>query len=204
MLLATLLLAGRDEPRELTAYALLLVLGWAAGVVLGHVGRLLGLSAWTWWPPASAPKQDAFFDRRAWALEAVAFAVPSSCSRSGLSRAVSHVSRAGGVLLVTAALLALYGALRTTWSPRTFRAAPRIRAEARRLGRGRERPGRRQPETRRARVRSRGRAGRRRRSDVGLRSQVRANRTTSSSGCPLPPANVKFRSESDFRAAGES
>ena len=115
--IGALLFAGRRAPAELAAYAVFLLLGWAAGVTLGHVGKLLSLSAWTWWPPGERPKQAAFFARRAWAIEAVAFAVGVELLAVGalLERVV--LARGGAVLLVLAAALALGGALWTTWSP---------------------------------------------------------------------------------------
>jgi hypothetical protein len=113
--LCVLLFSGRRGTAELTAYAVLLLLGWVAGVTLGHVGRLLALSAWTWWPPGERPRQAAFFDRRAWALEAVAFAAAVELLAVGALAGSAVVARVGAVLLVAAALLGLGGALRTTW-----------------------------------------------------------------------------------------
>lgn len=54
------LLAGLGpQQRGLAAYVLLLLLGWAAGVTIGHLPKLLSLSIWVWWPPGPRPKQDA-------------------------------------------------------------------------------------------------------------------------------------------------
>src|SRR5581483_4221471 len=50
------LLAGAgSQARGLAAYVLLLLLGFAAGVTLGHVPKLLSLSIWVWWPPGPRP-----------------------------------------------------------------------------------------------------------------------------------------------------
>lgn len=71
-----LVLVGTDpSPREFAAYTIWLLLGWAGGVTLGHVGKLLALSAWTSWPRGPRPKQAWFYPRRLWLLVAVAFAL---------------------------------------------------------------------------------------------------------------------------------
>jgi hypothetical protein len=117
VVLTGFLASGRREPEVLAAYATLVLLGWAAGVTLGHLGKLLALSAWTWWPPGARPKQAVFFDRRAWSLALVAFAGGVQLLALGPLVASATVARLGGVLLVVTALLALGGALRTTWPP---------------------------------------------------------------------------------------
>ena len=49
---------SRRLPARLTALVVALLVGrWAGGVTLGHLGKLLSLSAWTWWPPGPRPKQ---------------------------------------------------------------------------------------------------------------------------------------------------
>ncbi len=111
------MLIGHRDAAEITAYGIFLLLGWAAGVTLGHVGKLAALSAWTWWPPGPRPKQAAFFDRRAWALEVVAFAGAVELLAAGALLRSVGVARSGALLLVVAALLGLGGVLRTTWTP---------------------------------------------------------------------------------------
>lgn len=113
--LSALLFTGRRGPAELAAYAVFLLLGWAAGVTLGHVGKLLSLSAWTWWPPGERPKQAAFFAGKAWTLEVVAFAAGVELLAVGALVENAGLARAGAAFLVAAALLALGGALWTTW-----------------------------------------------------------------------------------------
>src|SRR5581483_10302632 len=56
------------------AYVILLLGGWAAGVVVGHVGKLLSLSLWVWWPPGPRPKQAELYPRRLALVAAGAFA----------------------------------------------------------------------------------------------------------------------------------
>lgn len=117
VVLAGLLAAGRRQPEILAAYAVLVLLGWAAGVTLGHLGKLLALSAWTWWPPGDRPKQAAFFDRRAWSFALATFAAGTQLLALGALAGDATLTRLGGLLLVATALLALGGALRTTWPP---------------------------------------------------------------------------------------
>ncbi len=94
----------------LASYVVFLLLGWAAGVTLGHIGKLLALSLWVWWPPGPRPKQAALYPRALWLVEAAAFAVGVELvGLAPLTRTVG-LAYAGGALLVTAALLACAGA----------------------------------------------------------------------------------------------
>src|SRR5438552_5087401 len=43
--------AGAGGTRFVSGYVILLLVGWAGGVVVGHVVKLLSLSLWVWWPP---------------------------------------------------------------------------------------------------------------------------------------------------------
>lgn len=118
--LATLLLAGWVEPqRVLTAYVVLLLAGWAAGVALGHLGKLLSLSVWVWWPPGPRPKQEALYPRRIWLAEALAFAAGIEAIAAGSLVGSMGLARSGAVAVTAAALLAVAGAART------WRARPR-------------------------------------------------------------------------------
>lgn len=111
-------LARSPSPQTLSAYVLLLLLGWAAGVTLGHVGKLLALSAWTWWPPGPRPKQAAFYARRTWIAVAVAFAAGTELLAAGALTGTTAVARAGGAALVFSAVAALHGATCTLLQPR--------------------------------------------------------------------------------------
>ena len=116
--LAALLLAGWVEPqRVLTAYVVLLLAGWAAGVTLGHLGKLLSLSVWVWWPPGPRPKQEALYPRRLWLAEALAFAVGIEAIAAGSLAGRTGLARGGAVAVTAAALLAAAGAART-WHAR--------------------------------------------------------------------------------------
>jgi hypothetical protein len=101
----------------LVAYAVFLLLGWAGGVTLGHLGKLLSLSLWVWWPPGPRPKQAALYPRAVWLGETAAFAV--GVELVGLAPLTESVAAAyaGGALLVAAAALAGAGAL-STWRSR--------------------------------------------------------------------------------------
>ena len=106
--------------RGLPAYVILLLFGWAGGVTLGHLGKLLSLSLWVWWPPGPRPKQDALYPRTAWLVEASSFAVAVELLAVGSLTGSTAVARAGGVLLVGSAGFATMGAA-LTWSRRAYR-----------------------------------------------------------------------------------
>ena len=116
--LAALLLASWVEPqRVLTAYVVLLLAGWGAGVTLGHLGKLLSLSIWVWWPPGPRPKQEALYPRGVWLAEALAFAVGIEAIACGSLAGSTWLVRGGAVAVTAAALLAVSGAART-WHAR--------------------------------------------------------------------------------------
>lgn len=105
-------------PQRLTAYVVLLLVGWAGGVTLGHLGKLFSLSAWAWWPPGPRPKQSAFYPRRVWVAEAVLFAVGVEAVAVGALRGSEWALRGGAIVLVAGAVAALAGAGRTVASAR--------------------------------------------------------------------------------------
>lgn len=100
-------------PRRLTAYVVALLIGWAGGVTLGHLGKLLSLSVWAWWPPGPRPKQAALYPRRTWLLEAVMFAVGLETLVDGVLRGSPGMTRAGAALLCCSAVAACAGAVVT-------------------------------------------------------------------------------------------
>lgn len=101
------LLAGAGpQQRDVAAYVLLLLLGWAAGVTLGHLPKLLSLSIWVWWPPGPRPKQDALYPRRLAQLEAVVFAIGVEITAIGIYAGSSSTARTGAAFITTAAVLA--------------------------------------------------------------------------------------------------
>jgi hypothetical protein len=116
--LAGLMLTGiLSAGRVVVAYVILLLGGWAAGVTLGHLGKLLSLSVWVSWPPGPRPKQDALYPRLVWLAEASAFAAAVELLAAGSLAGSLTLTRAGGVLLAVAAALAATGAA-ITWSRR--------------------------------------------------------------------------------------
>lgn len=105
-----MLLGLEVTPRRLVAYVCSLLVGWAAGATLGHLGKLLSLSAWTWWPPGPRPKQAALYPAGIWLAEAIAFALGVEAVVDGVLAGSHGAVAAGGVLLVGSAALALAGA----------------------------------------------------------------------------------------------
>jgi hypothetical protein len=106
-----------SSERVLVAYVVFCLIGWAAGVTIGHLGKLLSLSLWVWWPPGPRPKQASLYPRRVWLAEAIAFGVAVELVGSGSLSGEETVTRAGGALLLLAAVLAATGAVRT-WRSR--------------------------------------------------------------------------------------
>jgi hypothetical protein len=111
---ALMLLGAVSAQRGIVAYVLFLLFGWAGGVTLGHLGKLLSLSLWVWWPPGPRPKQDALYSRGVWLVEAAAFAGGVELLAIGSLAGTVELVRAGGVLLVSAVSLAVVGA-GATW-----------------------------------------------------------------------------------------
>jgi hypothetical protein len=108
------MLLGLDpSPARLTAYVVAFLVGWAAGVTLGHLGKLLSLSAWTWWPPGPRPKQAALYPRRVWLVEAIVFAVGIELLVNGVLGGSESMTLLAGMLLVAAAGAACVGAALT-------------------------------------------------------------------------------------------
>jgi hypothetical protein len=101
----------------LIAHVVLLLVGWAGGVTLGHIGKLLSLSLWVWWPPGPRPKQATLYPRRVWLAEAAAFVAGVELLAAGVLVGSTGAARAGGAVLVAAAALASAGAWRT-WTRR--------------------------------------------------------------------------------------
>lgn len=102
-----------DERRAATAYGVLLVGGFAAGILVGHAGKLLALSAWANWPPGPRPRQEALYPRRAWQAEAILFLVATQLLADGTLLEAPSLVRAGAAVLVAAAATALAAALLT-------------------------------------------------------------------------------------------
>lgn len=113
--------AAAIEPghvRVVSAYVVFLLVGWAAGVVFGHVGKLLSLSLWVWWPAGPRPTQAALYPRRLHLGEAGAFLIGVEALALGVLAGSAGVARGGAALLALSALLTIGGAV-TTWRRRS-------------------------------------------------------------------------------------
>jgi hypothetical protein len=93
--------------REAVVGVLLLGLGWAVGVILGHLGKLVSLSGWGSWPPGPRPKQADLYPLRGWQIEVVLFGLGVEVFVLGVLASSVGVARVGGALLVASAVIAL-------------------------------------------------------------------------------------------------
>lgn len=103
--------------RGLPAYVVLLLLGWGAGVTLGHLGKLLSLSLWVWWPPGPRPKQEHLYPRRLGLGSAAAFSAGVELVAVGALAQSTVVVRTGAALVLAGSIVAAAGAA-VTWSRR--------------------------------------------------------------------------------------
>jgi hypothetical protein len=109
--------AGADSVHIVCGYVVLLLVGWAGGVVIGHVGKLLSLSLWVWWPPGPRPKQAELYPRRLGLFAAAAFALGVESLALGAFIDSTGLARAGAGVLCVSALLSIGGAT-LTWRRR--------------------------------------------------------------------------------------
>ena len=98
------------ERRAAIAAVLLLGLGWAAGMIVGHLGKLVSLSAWGSWPRGPRPRQAELYPRRPWQVEVVLLAAGVQLLAAGAFFEAGAVARTGAVLLAASAAAALVGA----------------------------------------------------------------------------------------------
>ncbi|HWQ24942.1 MAG TPA: hypothetical protein VNK94_12615 [Gaiellaceae bacterium] len=114
-----------DGRRAAIAAVLLVGLGWAAGVILGHLGKLVSLAGWGSWPPGPRPSQASLYPRRAWQAEAALFAMGVQLAAAGVLVGSAVLVRGGAVVLTGGALLALGGVGETLRRVRSGRKAGR-------------------------------------------------------------------------------
>ncbi|HEY6963216.1 MAG TPA: hypothetical protein VI408_15125, partial [Gaiellaceae bacterium] len=114
---------GVGGTRTVVAYVVLLLGGWAAGVVTGHVPKLLSLSVGVWWPPGPRPKQAALYPRRLMLAEALVFAAGIELLAAGVLAGSVAVTRTGSVLVLAATLLVAAAAL-DVWRRRLLQRRP--------------------------------------------------------------------------------
>jgi hypothetical protein len=119
------LLGALDARRAAIACVLLLLAGWAAGVIVGHVGKLLALSAWANWPPGPRPKQAELYPRLPWRAEAALHLVAVELLTAAALAQSATTARAGAALLAVSAALAASGAVLTVLRVRRRRGQPR-------------------------------------------------------------------------------
>jgi hypothetical protein len=126
-LLALLASAGTVDARRAAVAGVLLVgVGWAAGVIVGHLGKLLSLSAWGSWPPGPRPRQGALYPLRGWQLEVVLFAIGAEALAAGVVLDRPALARSGGVVLACAGAVALASALECVRRTVRGRASSRV------------------------------------------------------------------------------
>jgi hypothetical protein len=100
--------AGAGAGRRAAVTCVVLVgVGWATGVILGHLGKLVSLSGWGSWPPGPRPKQADLYPQRAWQVEVALFAFGVELLALGVLVSSELTARIGGVLLLVAAAVAL-------------------------------------------------------------------------------------------------
>jgi hypothetical protein len=95
-------------------YVLFFLGGWAAGVTLGHLGKLFSLSAWASWPPGPRPRQTSLYPRRTWLVEALLFAVGIETLADGILAHSQATAYIGASALIASAAVAAAAAL-ATW-----------------------------------------------------------------------------------------
>jgi hypothetical protein len=101
-------LAGVGSGRRAAVACVLLVgVGWATGVILGHLGKLVSLAGWGAWPPGPRPKQSDLYPRRGWQGEALLFALGVQLLALGVLASSTATALAGAVLLAASSAIAL-------------------------------------------------------------------------------------------------
>jgi hypothetical protein len=96
-----------------SAYVCLLLLGFVGGITVAHVGKLLALSAWVWWPAGPRPKQSALYPKRLWLAESGLFAFGVEILAFSLLLANTTLARVGAGLLALSAACAVTAVSRT-------------------------------------------------------------------------------------------
>jgi hypothetical protein len=109
--------AGAGGTRLVSGYVVFLLVGWAGGVVVGHLPKLLSLSLWVWWPPGPRPKQATLYRRGLGVAEAAVFAAGVEALALGVVFGAAPVARVGAAVLVLSAVLTATG-FGLTWHRR--------------------------------------------------------------------------------------
>lgn len=106
VVLGLLAAAGVGGVRVVEAYVVFLLIGWAGGVVVGHLPKLLSLSLWVWWPPGPRPKQAQLYPRRLAVTETAIFAAGVEVLALAVLTGSVGAARTGATLLLVSALVA--------------------------------------------------------------------------------------------------
>lgn len=107
-------IGGAGSGRRAAVVCVLFVgVGWAVGVILGHLGKLVSLAGWGAWPPGPRPKQGDLYPRLAWQVEVALFSVGVELLALGVLATSTALARVGGGLLAAAAVLAAVGGAET-------------------------------------------------------------------------------------------
>jgi hypothetical protein len=109
--------AGAGGTRLMTGYVVFMLVGWAVGVVVGHLGKLLSLSLWVWWPPGLRPKQAQLYPHRLGLAEVATFAIGVEALAIGVLAGRAAVAQAGAGVLCLSAVLSVGGVV-STWRRR--------------------------------------------------------------------------------------
>jgi hypothetical protein len=109
--------AGGGNARSAEAYVVFLLVGWAGGVVVGHLPKLLSLSVWVWWPPGPRPKQGQLYPRALALAETVAFAAGVEVLALSVLTGHATPARVGAAVVCVSAVLAAATAA-VAWSRR--------------------------------------------------------------------------------------
>ena len=117
---AAILVGAISATRGAEAYVLLILVGWAAGITVGHAGKLMSLSVWAAWPPGPRPKQHRLYPRRLWQAETILFAVAVETLTLAILIGGAGLARAGAITLAASALVAVMGTAQS-WRRRSLR-----------------------------------------------------------------------------------
>jgi hypothetical protein len=109
--------AGAGGARLVGCYVVLLLVGWAGAVVIGHVGKLLSLSLWASWPPGPRPRQAELYPRRLGVVQAALCFCGVQALAAGALAGSAAATRSGAIALLLSGALAAAGAA-STWRRR--------------------------------------------------------------------------------------
>jgi hypothetical protein len=101
------LLGAGDGRRAAVACVVFVGVGWAVGVIVGHLGKLVSLSGWGSWPPGPRPRQAELYPRTGWLAECALLVAGVELLAVGVLVDATGLARTGAALLGVSALVAL-------------------------------------------------------------------------------------------------